>query len=321
MCIRDRRPIVVAIDSLERLGKARERCIRDGKSSATRAHKMIQQLAAIYHDEDNAKHEPNGTEKDVAIDWMYSLDEFDKADAFRDIPDSKLPFPVLAEHRRKSNRSTCAPDRKWRYYYVDGLFANASHYIIKSNDTDEFNIESLARSGFLYAHGDTRTFKRLRSNIQQGKPIVMLHNSGGVVTAFSWLQRVMAYSRPAPTPDQLRSPLKFLIANLSRANWVHDFGVPEVIMMKGLAERAPQLFRKQIVSVDILTDSEEHALQMIHGCFAGGGGVPELGLGNAEVNVVFTAWSLHLMLCENADTLFSKSITCLLYTSPSPRDS
>ena len=59
--------------------------------------------------------------------------------------------------------------------------------MIKSNDTDEFNVESLARTAFLYAHGDTRTYKRLRANIQLGKPIVMLHNSGGVVTAFSWL--------------------------------------------------------------------------------------------------------------------------------------
>ena len=40
----------------------------------------------------------------------------------------------------------------------------------------------VAMQGFLYAHGDTRTFKRLRANIQKGNPTVMLHNSGGVVT-------------------------------------------------------------------------------------------------------------------------------------------
>ena len=34
-----------------------------------------------------------------------------------------------------------------------------------------------------------RTYKRLRANIQQGKPIVMLHNSGGVVTALGFVNR------------------------------------------------------------------------------------------------------------------------------------
>ena len=79
----------------------------------------------------------------------------------------------------------------------------------------------------------------------------------------------------------MRGPLRFLIANLSKANWTQDFGVPEMMMMKTLAERAPQLFRKNVVSVDILTESEETVLEVITGCFAQAGGVPELGLGNA----------------------------------------
>ena len=95
--------------------------------------------------------------------------------------------------------------------------------------------------GFLYAHGDTRTYKRLRSNIQAGRPLVMLHNSGSVVSAFSWLQRVMAFARPPPDAGELEGPLRFLVSNLSRANWTFDFGVPEIIMMRSLAERAPML--------------------------------------------------------------------------------
>ena len=93
----------------------------------------------------------------------------------------------------------------------------------------------------------------------------MPHSSGGGVTAFSWLQRVMAFSRPAPPADKLRAPLNFLISNLSRANWVDDFGVPETTMMKSMADRNPQLFRKHIVSVDILRDDEEQTLEVIEG--------------------------------------------------------
>ena len=92
---------------------------------------------------------------------------------------SRDTFPVLADHRRKhlvgAEHDTCHPNRKWRYFYVDGLFANATHYVLKSNDTDAFDMESLTRMGYLYAHGDTRTYKRLRANIQQGKPIVPIH--------------------------------------------------------------------------------------------------------------------------------------------------
>jgi len=297
------RPTIVAIDSLERLGRARE---------GSRAQRMLKQLCTMFHDEENASHAPSGAKKELGIDFLYSLGEFDRASAFADNPDEHLPFSVLPEHMSKSHDNACEPNRKWRYHYVDGLFANATHYVLKSNDTDEFDLESLTRTGFLYAHGDSRTYKRLRANIQQGKPVVMLHNSGEVVTAFSWLQRVMAFARPAPPPDALRGPLKFLVSALSNANWVDDFGVPEVIMMRGLAERAPKLFRTHVVSVDIMTDGEEQTLDAIMGCFAASGGVPELGQGDAETNVVFNAWRLHIVLCEQGAAFKRKSVAAQL---------
>ena len=73
------------------------------------------------------------------------------------------------------------------------------------------------------------------------------------------------------------------MAPVWQATWTSDFGVPDILMMRSLAERAPMLFRKNVVSVDVLTQSEEAVLEVITGCFAQAGGVPELGLGNAEV--------------------------------------
>lgn len=294
------RPTIVAIDSLERLGEG-----RDGN----RAHSVLRQLCKAFHDEDNVNQSPNGTERELPIDFMYSLDEFDRPDGFADCPDEELPFAVLREHMRRDHDGTCEPNRKWMYFYQDSLFANATHYIIKNNDSDEFDIESLASLGFVYAHGDACTYKRLRANIQKAKPIVMLHNSGSVVTAFSWLQRVLAHNFPAPQPDALRGPLKFLIANLSKASWTEHLGMPDVIMMKGLADRAPQLFRKHIVSVDILTETEEQMMQLITSCvLSDGSSVPELGLGNAETNVVYNAWRLHMTLAQNARVMWFKSV-------------
>jgi len=291
------RPTIVAIDSLERLGNA-----RDGRNS----HSIIKQLSKHFSDEECATQNPLGIEKEVVLEFGSDLKMFNWAATFGGYDDKRLPFEVLREHKRiapgEPHDGTCDPNRKWRYFYIDGLFASASHYVIKSNDRDDFPIGSLGANGmcYLYAHGDTRTYMRLRENIQMGRPIVMLHNSGSVVTAFSWLQRVMAHTRPPPEVSQLRAPLKYLISNLSKANWVHDFGAPEVIMMRGLAERAPKLFRKQIVSVDIMSNNEEETLEVITGCFASTDGVPELGLGNAEVNVIYNTWNLHMTLCENA---------------------
>ena len=266
----------------------------------------------MHHDEGAASQSPNGSEHELEIDFYYTPSEFEKASTFAEVPDDNLPFEVLLEHQRKNMDNTCDPNRKWRYFYLDGLFSSASHHIIKSNDSDEFNMESIGQIAYIYAHGDTRTYKRLRANIATGKPIVMLHNSGGCVTAFSWLQRVMAFSRPPPDAREMRGPLRFLIANLSRANWTQDFGVPEMMMMKTLAERAPQLFRKNVVSVDILTESEEQTLEVITGCFAAQGGVPELGLGNAEVNVIFNAWNMHLLLSKNAKSFHKASLIAQL---------
>ena len=106
-----------------------------------------------------------GIEKEAVLDFGTDLNMFDTAATFAGFDDSRLPFDVLAEHKRKGV-GTCAPNRKWRDFYVDGLFTSASHYIIKCNDQDEFPIDTVAEGGmcYLYAHGDTRTFYRLREN-------------------------------------------------------------------------------------------------------------------------------------------------------------
>ena len=285
------RPHIVSVDSLERLGKAR---------AGSKSHSMLKQLNDIFGDEDNASQCPNGTEKELKMDFLYNLDDFDSPSKFRKHPDPKLPFEVLQEHKRQEYAGTCEPNLKWGYFYMDGLFSSATHHIIKNNDLDEFDLESLSRTGYFYAHGDSITYQRLRKNIQQGKPVVMLHNSGGVVTAFSSLQRAMAFRHPPPPVEALRGPLKFLVASLSKSAWVHDFGMPEIIMMNGLAKRAPQLFKKNIVSCDVLTDGEEQVMDLVTSCFTSMDSLPPLGLGNSNVNVLFHAWKLHVVLCENA---------------------
>ena len=48
--------------------------------------------------------------------------------AYTQVPDHKLPFDVIPEHQRPKHNYTCDPARKWRYFYVDGIFkAGTSH--------------------------------------------------------------------------------------------------------------------------------------------------------------------------------------------------
>ena len=49
-----------------------------------------------------------------------------------------------------------------------------------------------------------------------------------------------------------------------------------------------------------MKDTSEDTLSMLTCCFSGGGGVPELGLGDAGINCVYTAWKRHIILWENA---------------------
>ena len=63
---------------------------------------------------------------------------------------------------------------------------------------------------------------------------------------------------------------------------------------------APQLFRRTIVTCDLVNDSAEQVLELTS-CFAGGaGGVPELGLGGAETNCVCGVEALPLAVHQRA---------------------
>ena len=72
-------------------------------------------------------------------------------------------------------------------------------------------------------------------------------------------------------------------------------------MLMELHQRAPMLLRTSCVAVDVMRDNSEEVLSTLTCCFAGGGGIPELGLGEAERLCVLTCWKRHLILRDNAD--------------------
>merc|ERR550514_27211 len=83
--------------------------------------------------------------------------------------------------------------------------------------------------------------------------------------------------------------------------WAKKIGLTEVHMVHELNKRAPDIMRKSVVVVDAIRDTAEGIVEALTGCFAAGaGGLPELGLGNAERDVVLSAWRLQMSLHENA---------------------
>merc|ERR1719161_1132813 len=81
--------------------------------------------------------------------------------------------------------------------------------------------------------------------------------------------------------------------------------------------------QKSIVVVDMMQDSAESVVDALTGCFANAAnGMPELGLGSAEYDVVLNAWKMYMVLVANAakmriwaDRLFMVSSFLVLIVS------
>ena len=119
----------------------------------------------------------------------------------------------------------------------------------------------------------------------------------------------MLSSFPAPEPAELMEALELV----SPAAWTQAFGLAEILMMKDLHQRAPMLLRNTVVSVDVMRDTSEDFLNTLTCCFSGGGGIPELGLGEAEVLCVMTAWKRALSLSTSAKS-FGQTATAIYAT-------
>ena len=103
--------------------------------------------------------------------------------------------------------------------------------------------------------------------------------------------------------DKELARIDLLLASEAEApeQWMLNFGLPEILLLFELYQRAPDYLRRQLHTKDVMKQNAEDLLDLYTECFSGGGGgIPELGLGSAEVKVVATAWNRHLLLYNNA---------------------
>jgi len=294
----DQRPTVLVIDTVERLEEFDSVAAREQLELLRRLGRSAMPIGDY---EENATAEP--------VEWPYVPSEYLDPHAF---DDKQLPREPFEAHKREDG--TVSDKRKWMYHYNQCLFGSGTHYIILDTADDAFDFECLGTIGNVVAHGGTLAYRRLRSHILLGHPTVLLYNTGGATQAFGSLLRALA-RRLASGTGELPSSDELLrkIELVTKEKWASTFGLPEIMLVKELAERAPQLFRRTIVTCDLVNDSAEQVLETLTSCFAGGaGGVPELGLGGAETNCVYVAWKRHLSLYTNAQR-FRKWSTVVQY--------
>jgi hypothetical protein len=284
------RPQTMVIDSLKRLkifrGEAGDEPLHPKTQECVDKLKQIKGGAV-----------PFGTDQEpstVVISQFYDPNDFMFPDNYNDLP---LPRPAEAEHL-KGRSDGKPPERvRWQYHYLQTFFGAGTHYMVLDNPSDCPDLSCLGRIGYVVANGQGLMAPRLKTRIGAGESIVMLHNTGGVVQAWASLRKAILGSFPPPDSTELMEKLELK----STADWTRDFGLAEIMMLQELHQRAPMLLRTSCVAVDVMRDTSEDVLSTLTCCFAGGGGVPELGLGEAEQLCVLTCWKRHMILRENAD--------------------
>ena len=231
--------------------------------------------------------------KPISINQFYDPEKFLVAETYFDM---ELPRPAEPGHLLPDG--SLPPRVKWQYHYLATFNTSGTHYIILDDPDDCPELGTLGKKGYVVANGQGLMVDRLRQTIQAGEPLVMLHNTGGVTQAFASLREGIVNSKPLP--PTARELLEKHLELVSPAAWAIKFGLPEALMMLELNQRAPMLLRTGCVSVDVMRDESDSVIKTLTVCFAGGDGIPELGLGEAEKLCILTAWKRHMTLVANA---------------------
>lgn len=207
-------------------------------------------------------------------------------------------------------RPLITPQVKWLYHYRQYLFNAGTHYVIFENAAGSvFSTKSSGvqwPEGKIFAHGGNLSFDRIQQSLSSGTATVMLYNTGGVTQTFGSLhqwcvsKKIMIEDECIRTGSDSTREILDRAEVVSREPWTKKFGVSVVLKMQRLEKRAPEVMRKSVVVVDTLRESPEQVVEKVTGCFASGGkGLPELGLGSAEEDVVLNAWQTHMTFTKN----------------------
>jgi hypothetical protein len=208
-------------------------------------------------------------------------------------------------------RPLITPELKWLYHYRQYMYNSGSHYVIFEEAAGSaFSMKTNGVAwpeGCVYAHGGNLSYERIQKSLATGTPTVMIYNTGGVAQTFASLH-TWCVTRNVDIMDACArtgtDPTRAILARtdiVSSEPWTKKFGISAVAQLQNLVRRAPEEMRKSVVVTDILSGSPEQVVEQLTSCFASGGkGLPELGLGSAETDVVLDAWQAHIVFTSNA---------------------
>ena len=203
-------PSILVIDSIKRLKVFRGETGFDSVL-APATQDCIAKLKAI-----RGGGVPFGTDQVptcVVIGQFYDPHIYMYPDNFNDLA---LPRPAEPDHL-KGRTDGKPPERvRWQYHYLQTFFGSGTHYIVLDNPSDAPNFTGLGKIGYVVANGQALMAPRLKSRIQSGESIVMLHNTGGVVQAWASLRKGILSQSPPPDSSVLMEKLELK----STADWV-----------------------------------------------------------------------------------------------------
>ena len=239
----------------------------------------------------------------------------------------------------------------WKCFYSASLFASGTNYIIFDHVDMKGRsvLEALGTRGSIFLSGSTFEHKKIKECIQYGSPVLLLESTGGVTQAFAHAMKAVRLLKPnwpvdkvlrlvteyklraANDPMQPQASRRLVIEHVQyldkelaridvllsseeRAEtWMRAFGLPEILLLFEMWQRAPTFLMRQIQMADVMKKSAEALLSIFTDTFSNGASaVPELGLGPAETKVVATAWNRHLLLFHNGDKYNVRSWTVQL---------
>ena len=330
------RPVILVIDSLERLEKSRKVVSQhpadggnelisscDGPALVSKILENLKDSKEYCHSvfESSPYRKIGKFASEEFKEFAYQPTDFDDYRRFVVSDCRDLPFDPEALDVMQGYETRLHEKKHWSYFYRSFIYGSGTHYIFvekKGNNVPK----TFGPYGYLFSAGGNREHKLIKRTVRSGKPTLIINNTGGLTQAFATLRKAMVYhfnsqkaNSKLPVKLELSDILSYLQIHCNDERWAYEFGAPDIDLCTEVLDRAEYIFRRIILELDVCNDSAEEMLSVMTGCFANAGsdGIPELGLGKAETNVVINAWQRHFLLIENAFSF--KKIAGILYFS------
>jgi len=241
------RPVIIVVESFNRLRRFTN---DDAKEQIALLEKLreISEPITAYDSNDF---------RVVKMNAKYSIEEFDNYEWWTDL--ATHPIPSVPHKADLQANGLVGERARWGYHYQSAMFTSGTHYIILDGDETVFPISALGSVGNVCANGSTRAYKRIRSVIQDGRPLVMvsereirvcnvyephsktkknriqLNNTGGVTQAFASLHKALGeaiHTSEDEEDNKSEAILKKLEIMNNVDQWTKTFGIPEIMMFK-----------------------------------------------------------------------------------------